>query len=122
MNKRVLRMMISLCCALLTLLIGVANEPNSDSVVAHAEDVILEATQPAMMPNTFSLYYCTKEEFISYCLEHKIRPDKIEYAWDLIRGQYSVDELSQKYYLEYDTIKRDRWKYKKKLGKHLDKQ
>lgn len=68
----------------------------------------------------FSIYSCTKEEFVSYCLEHKIRNDRIEYVWDILRSQMSFIELTEKYCVEYETIKHDRWKYKKKLLNPLD--
>lgn len=67
----------------------------------------------------FSLYSCTKDEFYSYCLSHSVRNDRIEYVWDILRSQLSVNELAEKYFVEPQTIKQDRWRYKKKLSKYF---
>lgn len=118
MTKKLLRTLIALCCALLAFLLGLTQEPNlpdgnSSDNIAFAQQ--LEQAMQPMQENY--IYYCTKDEFISCCLACRIRPDKIEYVWDLLRGQYSIDDLANKYCLEYDTVKRDKWKYKKKLLK-----
>lgn len=63
----------------------------------------------------FSLYDCTKDEFTSYCLSKKVRRDRVEYVWDILRSDTSVVDLADKYYVEPQTIKQDRWRYKKKL-------
>lgn len=64
----------------------------------------------------FSLYSCSREEFETYCLEHKVRRDRIEYVWDILRSTASVNELADKYFVEPQTIKQDRWRYKKRLS------
>lgn len=116
MKKRIIKIIIVCLCTICAMLVDLIQEQGGINSIASAEDVITPTNVQAQeVAPSFSLYYCTKDEFISYCLEHHIRPDKIEYAWDLIRGQYTIDELAKKYCLEYDTIKRDRWKYKKKL-------
>lgn len=66
----------------------------------------------------FSLYGCTKDEFYSYCRSKGVRNDRIEYVWDILRSELSVNELSDKYFVEPQTIKQDRWRYKKKLLKN----
>lgn len=115
-KKRIIKVIIVCLCTICAMLVGLIEEQSETNAIVRAEETISPIdTQAQEVAPSFSLYYCTKDEFISYCLEHKIRPDKIEYVWDLIRGQYTVDELARKYCLEYDTIKRDRWKYKKKL-------
>ena len=65
----------------------------------------------------FSIYDCSKDEFIAYCLNNKVRRDRIEYVWDILRSQMSVNDLADKYVVEPSTIKQDRWRYKKKLNK-----
>lgn len=64
---------------------------------------------------SFSIYTCTKNEFYSYCLSKKVRRDRVEYVWDILRSDTSVVDLADKYYVEPQTIKQDRWRYKKKL-------
>lgn len=116
MKKRIIKVIIICLCTICAMLVNLIQEQGETKTIASAEETLTPTTaQVHEVAPSVSLYYCTKDEFISYCLANKIRPDKIEYVWDLIRGQYSVDELARKYYLEYDTIKRDRWKYKKKL-------
>ena len=39
----------------------------------------------------------------------------MEYVWDILRSDASVIDLADKYYVEPQTIKQDRWRYKKKL-------
>jgi hypothetical protein len=63
----------------------------------------------------FSLYDCNKDEFTAYCLSKKVRRDRVEYVWDILRSDTSVVDLADKYYVEPQTIKQDRWRYKKKL-------
>ena len=65
----------------------------------------------------FSIYDCSKDEFIAYCLNNKVRRDRIDYVWDILRSQMSVNDLADKYVVEPSTIKQDRWRYKKKLNK-----
>lgn len=100
-----------LCWALIVSLSGLLDGDTSNSIAFAETDLaqIQQATSP------FSIYSCTKDEFISYCLMRNIKGDRVEYVWDIIRGQYSVDELSRKYCVEPETIKHDRWRYKKKL-------
>lgn len=69
----------------------------------------------------FSLYSCTKDEFATFCLTHNVRNDRVEYVWDLIRGTSDNIELADKYFVEPQTIKQDRWRYKKKFAKFVDK-
>lgn len=64
----------------------------------------------------FSLYDCTKDEFAAYCLSKKVRRDRVEYVWDILRSSTSVVDLADKYYVEPQTILQDRWRYKKKLN------
>lgn len=69
----------------------------------------------------FSLYSCTKDEFTAFCLTHNVRNDRVEYVWDLIRGMDNNNDLADKYFVEPQTIKQDRWRYKKKFAKFVDK-
>lgn len=69
----------------------------------------------------FSLYSCTKDEFTAFCLTHNVRNDRVEYVWDLIRGTDNNNDLADKYFVEPQTIKQDRWRYKKKFAKFVDK-
>ncbi len=88
-----------------------------------AQDIIdkkNKITELENKKNEFSLYDSTKDEFIAHCFNKGIRQDRIEYVWDILRSQMSFQELATKYYLEYETIKHDRWKYKKKLLNHID--
>lgn len=81
---------------------------------------ITKLEQEAETPQ-FSLYSCTKDEFTAFCLTHKVRNDRVEYVWDLIRGSGNNNELADKYFVEPQTIKQDRWRYKKKFANVLDK-
>lgn len=69
----------------------------------------------------FSLYTCSHDEFTVFCLKNKVRNDRVEYVWDLIRGSGNNNELADKYFVEPQTIKQDRWRYKKKFANVLDK-
>ena len=69
----------------------------------------------------FSLYTCSHDEFTAFCLKNKVRNDRVEYVWDLIRGSGNNNELADKYFVEPQTIKQDRWRYKKKFANVLDK-
>lgn len=68
----------------------------------------------------FSLYDCTKDEFISFCLKSKVRHNRIEYVWDIIRGTEQDEDIAARYFVDPQTIKQDRWRYKKKLQKYID--
>lgn len=81
---------------------------------------ITQLEQEAETPQ-FSLYSCTKDEFTVFCLTHNVRNDRVEYAWDLIRGTDNNNDLADKYFVEPQTIKQDRWRYKKKFAKFVDK-
>lgn len=72
-------------------------------------------TELEKQAQSFSIYTCTKNEFYSYCFEKKVRRDRIAYVWDILRSEDSVIELADKYCVEPETIKQDRWRYKKKL-------
>lgn len=63
-------------------------------------------------------YTCDKEDFVDYCLAKGIRRERIEYAWDLLRGVLSVNQLAEKYNVEPETIHHDRWRFRNKLSKH----
>lgn len=63
-----------------------------------------------------TIYTCSRDEFSAFCLQNKIRNERVEYVWDLIRGDESVNELADKYCVEPQTIKQDRWRFKKKFG------
>lgn len=67
-----------------------------------------------------SLYSCSRDEFTAFCLKNKVRNDRVEYVWDLIRGSGNNNELAEKYFVEPQTIKQDRWRYKKKFASALD--
>lgn len=67
----------------------------------------------------FSIYDCTYDEFASHCLKCGIRNDRVPYVWDIIRSDLSYQQLMDKYCLEYDSVKHDRYKFKKKLQKSL---
>ena len=62
-------------------------------------------------------YSCSKEDFIKHCLDKGIRKDRIEYAWDLIRGELTSTQLAGKYCVEIETIHQDRWRFRTKLDK-----
>lgn len=81
---------------------------------------IIQLEREAETPK-FSLYSCTKDEFATFCLTHNVRNDRVEYVWDLIRGTSDNIELADKYFVEPQTIKQDRWRYKKKFAKFVDK-
>lgn len=66
----------------------------------------------------FSIYDCSKDKFCSYCLSKNVRNDRVDYVWDIIRSSLSTEELADKYFVEPQTIKQDRWRYKKKLLKN----
>lgn len=59
---------------------------------------ITKLEQEAETPQ-FSLYSCTKDEFTAFCLTHKVRNDRVEYVWDLIRGSGNNNELADKYFV-----------------------
>lgn len=67
-----------------------------------------------------TIYELTYDEFISLCLSNGVRNERAVYAWDLIRSTMSVKELAEKYFVEEQTIKQDRWRFKKKLSKSVD--
>lgn len=69
------------------------------------------------VPPPFSIYACSKDDFVSFCLAHGVKNGRVEYAWDLLRGTLSNEELADKYCVEPQTIKQDRWRFKKKLLK-----
>lgn len=111
MEKKIIKAMIAFCLAMLSFLIGISNDEADFDKIASAEQIgaVLQQGQ------TFSIYECSKDEFVARCFIKGVRADKIDYVWDIIRGQYTVDELSRKYFLEPETIRHDRWKFKKKL-------
>lgn len=63
-------------------------------------------------------YTCDKDEFIEYCIQKGIRRYRVEYIWDLLRGELSVNQLAEKYMVEPETIHQDRWRFRNKLSKH----
>ena len=69
----------------------------------------------------FSIYSCSKTEFYAYCLEKRVRRDRIGYVWDILRSEESVVALADKYFVEPETITQDRWRYKNKLINPIDK-
>lgn len=64
----------------------------------------------------FSIYNCSREEFDVHCLEKGVRRDRLDYVWDILRSSLSVNELAEKHFVEPQTIKQDRWRYKKKIS------
>lgn len=71
--------------------------------------------------NEFSIYTCSYDEFASYCLMRGVRNDRVPYVWDIIRSEMSYQELADKYCIEPDSVKHDRYIFKKKLQKSIDK-
>lgn len=83
--------------------------------------VDIKAENQELKTPRFSLYTCSHDEFTAFCLKNKVRNDRVEYVWDLIRGSGNNNELADKYFVEPQTIKQDRWRYKKKFANVLDK-
>lgn len=48
--------------------------------------VDIKAENQELKTPRFSLYTCSHDEFTAFCLKNKIRNDRVEYVWDLIRG------------------------------------
>lgn len=83
--------------------------------------VDIKAENQELKTPRFSLYTCSHDEFTAFCLKNKVRNDRVEYVWDLIRGSGNNNELADKYFVEPQTIKQDWWRYKKKFANVLDK-
>ena len=80
---------------------------------------VKNALKEARTPK-ISIYSCSKDEFVSICLESKVRHNRIEYVWDIIRGTEQDEDVANRYFVDPQTIKQDRWRYKKKLQKYID--
>lgn len=48
--------------------------------------VDIKAENQELNTPRFSLYTCSHDEFTAFCLKNKVRNDRVEYVWDLIRG------------------------------------
>ena len=88
-----------------------------ESIDIKKEKEELSAELEKATTKVFSIYDCSKDDFIAHCLKCGIRRDRVEYVWDIMRSQISVVELADKYFVEPQTIAQDRWRYKKKLTK-----
>lgn len=73
---------------------------------------------PVSEPLSFTT--CSREEFDMLCISNGIKPHRIEYVWDLLRGKLSTSEMMDKYCVAEKTISQDRWRYRKKFSNPID--
>lgn len=76
--------------------------------------------EAAPVPEPLSFMTCSREEFDILCINNGIKPNRIEYVWDLLRGKISTSEMMDKYCVAEKTISQDRWRYKKKFSNPID--
>lgn len=71
--------------------------------------------------NEFSIYTCSYDEFASRCLMCGVRNDRVPYVWDIIRSEMTFDQIAEKYCISPESARHDRYVFKKKLQKGVDK-
>lgn len=76
--------------------------------------------EAAPVSEPLSVKTCSREEFDMLCVNNGIKPSRIEYVWDLLRGKLSTTEMMDKYCVAEKTISQDRWRYRKKFSNPID--